>query len=381
MYNQMNLKKYIVFICLVGQFVMSVNASANSSKAQIKKMVWNGIDVVFIADNRNPTYDVSIYFGDGAAADQTGADQVPGATTAAFDLLKSGTNTYTQKEISEFLDFFGASQGAVVTHEYALYNVSGLTKDAIPTMKMVCHLFNNAQYPQAEIEKYKKQAKQSLLNIVNQHASLAAHIFREVSLRGTPFSYPSDGKLKDIERLSTQVLLSKKEQLNKVVKKKIYITGPKSILAIKDVIINDCHWSGEAKKKRSWDKTEQASWTKGRKGKGVFFVEVPGANQVQVRWGRWIEGAKLKTNAFSELLSSVLGGGFTSLLMQELRVKRGLTYSAGAVVGGQKFYGRSMISTFTKNETITDLLNVIWKSLRELEEGTYQKDYFTLSKK
>src|SRR5690606_12695764 len=61
-----------------------------------------------------------------------------------------------------------------------------------------------------------------------------------------------------------------------------------------------------------------------------------------------------------------LGGGFTSKLEQELRVKRGLTYSAGAYVSIQRDYGRAGIKTFSNNETSDEALSVIIDVFAEL---------------
>ena len=82
-------------------------------------------------------------------------------------------------------------------------------------------------------------------------------------------------------------------------------------------------------------------------------MPVPKANQAQIRVGRYLTyDESKKDHELMSLASKYMGGGFTSRLMQELRVKRGLTYSAGAYASTQKTYGRSGISTFTKNNTL-----------------------------
>src|SRR5665647_2254685 len=70
----------------------------------IKRLNWNGIDVVYIEDNRFPTYDLLIYFADGALSDESG---IKGSTKHAFNLLDSGTANLNQKEILDQLEFYG----------------------------------------------------------------------------------------------------------------------------------------------------------------------------------------------------------------------------------------------------------------------------------
>jgi len=73
------------------------------------------------------------------------------------------------------------------------------------------------------------------------------------------------------------------------------------------------------------------------------------------------------------LVSEFLGGGFTSKLMQELRVKRGLTYSAGSIISLQKYYGRVVLSTFTKNETLKETLSVVKNVLDDVASEKFQE--------
>ena len=92
----------------------------------------------------------------------------------------------------------------------------------------------------------------------------------------------------------------------------------------------------------------------------IFLVPVQGANQAQIRIGRYVipDEIKGKYDHFS-FLAGFLGGGFTSKLVQELRVKRGLTYSAGAYVSMQRDYGRAGIMTFSKNESAGEVISLV----------------------
>ena len=105
-------------------------------------------------------------------------------------------------------------------------------------------------------------------------------------------------------------------------------------------------------------------------------MTVPSANQAQVRIGRLLKKEELGNDALMLFTSKFLGGGFTSQLMQAVRVKAGLSYSVSAFAAGQKEYGRSGIMTFTKNETIKELLDVIKKTLTSVKEQKFSKGRF-----
>lgn len=357
----------------VGFFALLIMVSFSSLKAanldRINKLKWNDLDVVWLEDDRFPTYDIMIYFGDGSLSD---ANSQRGITNAMFSSLGTGTKRYTQKDIADVLEFFGVSHGGSVTHEYSSYSFSGLVKDIIPTAKMICHLFNDADFPKKEIKKEKNRAINSIKNLVNSHGALASRAFRELSLSGTPFNYPVSGKIKDIKKISRKKLLSKLQDFNQNVKKRIYLAGPKDVLSIEKIITEQCGWTGKASRVRKVDYKVSEM----QKGPTYHLVTVPKANQAQVRIGRFLDQEEIKFPEKMELASSYLGGGFTSKLMIEIRQKRGLSYTVSAFAAGQKEYGRAAISTFTKVPTVPNLLNVVWDTLVNLGKGEVTDEEF-----
>lgn len=362
--------KYLVLFYLITN-VFSL--FANSIEQKIHRYDWEGIDVVWFEDSRFPTYDIAIYFADGTLSENKSNH---GATEMFFNLIDAGTRRYSQKEISDNLEFFGVSLGVNVSHEYSSISFSGLTKDIVPITKKICHLIEDSTFPNDEIDKYKKAKIDGLKSIVANPAALTERVFREVSLGGSPYFYPVSGKISDIKSIKRKTLASRHEYFNKQVKKKIYLTGPKDILKIKDVFINECGWDLANSKF-----VQENSYKVSNKEKAqIYLVPVENSNQAQVRIGRFLEKNELDKPEAMKLAANFLSGGFTSKLMQELRVKRGLTYSVGAYAGGQKDYGRSFISTFTKNETVGDLLSVTRETLDHLAKKEFSEDELNAAK-
>lgn len=332
--------------------------SANAMDTDVEKFNWNGIEVVWLKDNRYPTYNINIYFADGALSDKSHK----GETRYMFSLIDAGTRRFSQKDIAENLDFYGVSYGGDVNHEYSTFKISGLVKDIDPTMRKICHLFADATFPKVELDNLVKKSKNEARNLSSNHSALASNAFREISLDGSPYSYPVDGKLKDWDKLNSKALKDKLNYFNKDVLKRIYLSGPKDVLSIKRIINEDCGWTGDAKKVREITyKPVQSN------GIEVTLVTVPNANQAQIRMGRFLNKGEFEKRASLALSSHYLGGGFTSRLMRELRTNRGLVYSVAAYSGGQKDYGRSVISTFTKNENVMELLNVVEATLKDVK--------------
>lgn len=344
------------------------NVFANYLDDNLRRETWEGIDIIWLEDNSFPTYDISVLFEGGAFDDPKGKE---GVTSLALNLIDLGTNRYDQAHIVDTLDFFGASYGASAVHEYATFNVSGLVKDLIPTMKMVCHMFADATFPKRELNVSLKRLKTAQRKMVTNHGALASYISRIVTLRKTGYERPTSGNLKSLGRIKGKDLKTRLDQLNKNTRKRIYIRGPKDVKAFKSIVKNDCKWSNEGLEKKTYPVVKKGM---SPNAGGVFLVPVKNANQAQIRIGTYMPKEEAhKDYALTAFTSKFMGGGFTSRLMQSLRVENGLTYSAGSYASPQQNYGRKGISTFTKNETLVDILKLIDKVVADNSKEISEK--------
>ncbi len=350
------------FIALLS--ILSTSAFGDSFLDSIERMKWGDLDVVWIEDSKFPRFNAAIYFEDGSLS-----DPFSGLTQGTFDQMASGTSKESQREISEFFDFYGASLKHSVTHEYSVYSVQGLTKDIEPVMSKVCELFTDAQFPKKELTSYVSRSKSQLKNLVTSHAALADRIFRQVSLTETPYATPVDGTLATFDKLNPVGLKERLSELNKT-KKVLYLTGPSEISKMKEIIAKKCHWTSKSTFKNLELKKPSSQ-------SAIYLVPVPGANQAQIRIGRYVipQEIKGKYDHFN-FLSGFLGGGFTSKLVQELRVKRGLTYSAGAYVSMQRDYGRAGIMTFSKNESASEVISIIRDVFQDITAKKFTNEEF-----
>jgi zinc protease len=64
------------------------------------------------------------------------------------------------------------------------------------------------------------------------------------------------------------------------------------------------------------------------------------------------------------VMNTALGGGFTSLLVDAIRVDRGLSYSVGTRLLMNRHAGLSLFSSFTRNETLRELVDVALEKMR-----------------
>jgi zinc protease len=357
---------FIIFL-----FVISSSSiwGSESLLTSLKRFKIGDLDVAWLEDNKFPKFTASLYFADGAIS-----DSLPGLTQATFDQLTSGTKSKSESQLNELLDFYAINLKSAITHEYSVFTIQGLVKDHEIVSGLVCEIFNDANFPSDKFLSYKNRSKSRLKNLVSNHAALADRVFRMISFKNTTLMNPSEGTISSLDKLQESMLKNRLNQLNHT-RKVLYISGPKDSLKVAQSLSEKCHWKNEYN-------APKISVAKPDSQTKIILVPVSNANQAQVRIGRYLNQDEI-SNQYDKFhfMAGFLGGGFTSKLVQELRVKRGLTYSANAYVSLQKGYGRAGVVTFTKSETVPELISIISDVFDEISnESTIKQEEFSHQK-
>ena len=81
-----------------------------------------------------------------------------------------------------------------------------------------------------------------------------------------------------------------------------------------------------------------------------------------------IVSKKNRDRATLEIVNTLFGGRFTSMLNDALRVNSGLTYGASAQLQVDRLQGAIFINTYTKTETTTQAIDMALDVLKRLNE-------------
>jgi zinc protease len=98
----------------------------------------------------------------------------------------------------------------------------------------------------------------------------------------------------------------------------------------------------------------------------VVVVDMPGAGQAGVVVAR--PGIARSDPAYypAAVANTVLGGGFSSRLNQEIRIKRGLAYGAGSSLQAGRLPGVVAARTSTKNPSAPETVSIILAEMKRL---------------
>ena len=94
-------------------------------------------------------------------------------------------------------------------------------------------------------------------------------------------------------------------------------------------------------------------------GRRIFFIDKPNRSQTQIMVGHPSVPASHPGFYALQVMTSAFGGQFSSRLMQELRVKRGLSYGAYAWVSNHRFGGDYILNASVDSARLIEALQVL----------------------
>ncbi len=269
--------------------------------------------------------------------------------TAAYELLFSGGNGKTEKEIVGYLDHLGAN----VQFDCELYGATATIRcskiRAVEVIKWVSENILLCEFPEKEFENYKLIKKASIERKMQTPQYWSAKIASE-NYYGAEHLLGKHGKIEDIENLKREDVVAFHME---------HIHPGKSML----LVAGDCDEKlgtellsihNEYFKENFDFKIGEANLTGIDKFTEIIKHSLPNSTQVSLQLLKHIGHLEESDLHKFTLLNMVLGGYFGSRLMQEIREEKGLTYGIGSYFR-PAMDGRSWIISGEMNSENADL--------------------------
>jgi predicted Zn-dependent peptidase len=273
----------------------------------------NGITVILSENHKIPKVSIELSLGN--------SPKLEGAKTGLADfagsLLMSGTAERSKDQLDREIDFIGANLSAGASSMY----LSCLTKHLDKGLDLMTDVLYNANFPESEVERIRKQNLSGLQSTKADAGEMASNATRAVNFPGHPLGeIMTEATLQNITR----------EDLIQYYKSTFTPQGC-YLVVVGDIT----RAQTEALVERYFSKWQggpvyQAELGKGQfdKGNRVIFVKKPGAVQsvVYVTFPIDIRSGHKDQLALNVLNGILGGGGFGTRLMQNLREDKAFTY-------------------------------------------------------
>jgi zinc protease len=111
----------------------------------------------------------------------------------------------------------------------------------------------------------------------------------------------------------------------------------------------------------------------------ILVVDLPNSGQAAVTYTNAVSGLERRDKRYYDaaVLNSVLGGGYSSRLNYEIRIKRGLSYGAGSSFGWRSSNAIFATRAQTKNESAAQVAELTMAEIKRLTSENVAADELT----
>jgi len=331
----------------------------------------NGMEIFGIQNNEVPLVNFNLTIEGGQLLESM--DKL-GLSNLTSKMLNKGTENKTVEELEKLIKELGASIYLSSTKENINISVTTLSKNYIPTLKIVEEILLFPRFELNEFTLLKKAIISELRQQSGNPNSVANNIFNEL-IYGDE-NIRSKNILGTLETVETITLEDVKQFYEKNISPsvaKMLVVGNigKNELLSSLNSINSKWKSKEVIIPK--EKTVQPL-TKSQ----IYFYDIPNAKQSVLKFGSPALAATDNDYFPATMMNYILGGGgFASRLTQELREGKGYTYGINSRFSGTKAKGNFVISTGVRSNVTFESANLIKEILEDYPDTFSENDLQT----
>ncbi len=315
----------------------------------------NGLKVYVVENHKLPR----IAFSLSLDRDPILEGEKAGYVSMAGQLLTKGTENRTKAELDAEIDFIGANLNASSTGVYA----SSLTTHTDKLLELMTDVLFNPAFPAEELEKLKKQTLSGLAASKDDPNAIASNV-RGVLTYGNDHPYGEFTTEETVENITLEDC------------KKYYETYFRPNIGYL-AIVGDIT-PKEAKKliKKNFSKWENGSiptieyeTPQAPEETYVALVDREASVQSVINVSYPVELKVGSEDAIkARVLNQILGGGFSSRLMQNLREDKAFTYGARSSLSNDKLIGNFNASASVRNEVTDSAVSEFMYELQKISQ-------------
>jgi zinc protease len=354
------MKKILTICCLLLLSGQLFAQEAFQLPAYEKFTLKNGLTVYLMEQHEVPLISVSAIIPAGAVSDTDKA----GLASATAGALMFGTQSYSKDQLEEALDYIGASLNTYAGKEAASLSATFAAKNSDQVFEIIKEVLVNPTFPAEEWSKVQERLLVQLDQQKESPRAVIADYYNKFVFGAHVYGNADSGTKTSVQSITADDIRGFYEQHYHPAASAIAVVGDFKKADMKKKLqrlFKD--WKGKGKPE-ALQVAELPQPDKAR----VLLVNKPDARETTFLIGG--PGVSRNHPDFVpiQVVNTILGGRFTSWLNDELRVNSGLTYGARSGFDSFKKGGTFVISTFTKNESTEDAIDLALEVNKRLHE-------------
>lgn len=319
----------------------------------------NGIKLLTLKQQRSEMVCFSLVFPGGSVCDP---DDKSGLTSLTLSVLNQEAQ---DKSLLKDVEMAGGTININVGKEWSTVSVE-VHRDNIERALSAIHNVISAQ-PTEDILKIQKDiAAGELTALLDEGQTIAGIALIKNLYSGHPYGRFQGGTFNSIKKLGIADIIW--------AQKKFFSTSGAILIAVGDIpdslyemVEKTFPPSSEPIKKKVMPPLPKL------KGRHIIIIDDPKASQTHIAIATMGPSTTSNEYARSYLITTRLGGAFTSRLVNKLRVEKGLTYGVSTRVYPNSLTSAIITSTFTKNATTIEVIDLILKEYDDIIKNGFNK--------
>jgi len=343
-----------------------------------KRTLSNGLSVWIVEAHKVPLVQVNFLVQAGSADDPAGKFGIASLTAAMLD---EGAGTRSALQIADEVDFLGANLSTTSSFDASAVRLNVPSARLAAALPIMADVALRPMFPQAELDRLRQERLTTLLQARDDATQVAPMAFARTVFGGTHrYGTSALGTTVTLKAFTTSDLRSFHASM--------YQPSAATLVVVGDVQVNTVlplleKYFGGWRTVGGTARTPVALAPQLTQAQ-VAIVDMPGAEQSQVRIG-WVGVPRSTPDYFTlQVLNTILGGSFTSRLNQNLREKNQFTYGASSRFDMRLSAGPFFAGAGIQTDKTTDALREFFNELNAItkpvsaEELTKAKNYLAL---
>jgi predicted Zn-dependent peptidase len=282
--------------------------------------------------------------------------EINGISHVLEHMAFKGTTRRTAQEIAESIESVGGYLNAYTSREMTAYHARVLKEDAPQAADVLADILQNSVFDPLEFSREQEVIIQEIAQAADTPDDIVFDYFQEVCYPNQPLGRPILGSEALVRSFTPEIVkgyMKKNYSLDNIVFAAAGNISHEEVVALAE----------EKLENFALKRQQQDSIPSFKGGTRIFEKDL---EQVHLIFG--FEGIPYHHPDYyaSSLYSTVLGGGMSSRLFQEIREKKGLVYSIYSFPTSYVNTGQFSIYAATTAEQVKDLLPVMYEELQRI---------------
>jgi predicted Zn-dependent peptidase len=346
----------------------SALAAAGAEPASVKVpanqrfVLPNGLTIVLVPKKDVPLIAFSGFVRGGAAADPS---DKAGVASLTAGLLDRGAGKRSAFEFADAVEGVGGSFSAGAGAESISVGGQFLARDRALMIELLADALMRPHFDAAEFGSYRDREIEFIKSAKDSDPAQLIGIYGRAALFGQhPFGRSQGGSERSLASLTQSDVVSYHAANFGADRATLVFAGDLDPKWMRQALTTA--FGGWAKARAALPVVKPAPRITGTR---VLLVDSPGSSQTYFWLGNVGVDRRYSGRPALDLVNTLYGGRFTSILNTELRIKSGLTYSASSRFTRASVPGEFAIRAYTQTDTTGQAIDLTLETLEKLKHG------------